>query len=69
MLLNCSQINQNGRPWFSYLISTRWLGLRLDLGSSLIVIVVCFVAVILRQSVDTGLLGFTLVYTMSLSGD
>ena len=46
----------------------RWLGFRLDVESSVVLICVVFVAVALRDTVDVGLLGFTIVYALSLSG-
>ena len=36
--------------------------------SSVVLICVVFVAVALRDTVDVGLLGFTIVYALSLSG-
>ena len=62
------QINKNARSWFSFLISSRWLGFRLDFQCASILIAISIVAVILQDSIDVGLLGFALVYTMSLSG-
>lgn len=63
-----SQLNRNSRAWFSFLMVSRWLGFRLDLESSVLLIVVVFVGVALRDTIDVGLIGFTIVYTLSLSG-
>lgn len=49
-------------------MAARWLGFRLDMETSLVLVLVAFLAVILRSQVDIGLIGFTLVYTMALSG-
>ena len=62
------QIDNNGRAWYSFLLCARWLGFRLDLLSALIVTFVAIFSVILAEQVDTGLIGFTLMYTISLSG-
>lgn len=62
------QINKNARAWFNFLIASRWLGFRLDFQCATILIAISIVAVILQDSIDVGLLGFALVYTMSLSG-
>ena len=62
------QVDENARVFFSFLMCARWLGLRLDLETTVILAFVTFLAVILRSTVDVGLLGFALVYTMSLSG-
>ena len=53
---------------FLFLRYNRWLGFRLDVESSIVLICVVFVAVSLRDTVDVGLIGFTIVYTLSLSG-
>lgn len=62
------QIDENGRAWYSFLMASRWLGFRLDMETSTILIFVCMLSVILRDQIDIGLIGFTLVYTMALSG-
>lgn len=61
-------IDKNGQAFFSFLMVSRWFGFRLDMICSLILIIVSFVSVLLRDSIDVGLIGFALVYTMSLSG-
>eukprot|EP01038_Epipyxis_sp_PR26KG_P011896 gene11896-15916_t len=63
-----AQLDINGRTWFSFLMASRWLGFRLDLETSFILTFVSFFAVILRPTIDVGLIGYTLVYTMSLAG-
>jgi ATP-binding cassette, subfamily C (CFTR/MRP), member 4 len=62
------QLDRNSRAWFSFLMVSRWLGFRLDLESSVMLICVVFVAVALRDTIDIGLIGFTIIYTLSLSG-
>lgn len=62
------ELSENGRASFSFLMCARWLGFRLDLMSSFLVIAVALVAVALRHQIDIGLIGFSLVYTISLSG-
>jgi len=62
------QIDENARAWFSFALSARWLGIRLDTETTVVLACVCFLAVVLRTTIDVGLLGFALVYTMSLSG-
>jgi ABC-type multidrug transport system fused ATPase/permease subunit len=62
------QLDRNSRAWFSFLMVSRWLGFRLDLESSVVLIVVVFVAVALREKIDIGLIGFTIIYTLSLAG-
>ena len=62
------QLDRNSRAWFSFLMVSRWLGFRLDLESSIVLICVVFVAVALRDTIDIGLIGFTIVYTLSLAG-
>jgi ATP-binding cassette, subfamily C (CFTR/MRP), member 4 len=62
------QLDRNSRAWFSFLMVSSWLGFRLDLESSVMLICVVFVAVALRDTIDIGLIGFTIIYTLSLSG-
>ena len=62
------QIDVNGQAYFSFLMVSRWLGFRLDSMCTFMLIIVALLAVALRRSVDVGLIGFALVYTMSLSG-
>lgn len=62
------QIDENAKAWFSFLMCSRWLGIRLDLETAVILSFVSIVSVALRDTIDVGLLGFALVYTMSLSG-
>jgi ATP-binding cassette, subfamily C (CFTR/MRP), member 4 len=72
------QIDDNGRAWFSFLMCSRWLGFRLDMETAVILACVAFFAVFLQpthqsndnnnNSNNVGLIGFALVYTMSLSG-
>lgn len=63
-----SQINDNGRAWFSFLMTSRWLGLRIDLESTLLMVAITFLCVGLRNTLDVGMIGFALSYTMSLNG-
>lgn len=60
-------VNNNGRAWFSFLLASRWLGYRLDLETNVIMFFVCFFAVFLSSQVNTGLIGFTLVYIIQLN--
>jgi ATP-binding cassette, subfamily C (CFTR/MRP), member 4 len=62
------EIDENGKAFFSFLMVSRWLGFRLDSICTMILILVAFLAVILRKQIDVGLIGFALVYTMSLAG-
>ena len=60
-------IDTNDRAWFSLLYVSRWLGFRLDGSCAVIVIVVALASVGLRSVVDSGLLSFAIVYTLSLN--
>jgi ABC-type multidrug transport system fused ATPase/permease subunit len=62
------QLDRNSRAWFAFLMVSRWLGFRLDLESAIVLICITFVAVSLRDTIDVGLIGFAIVYTLSLSG-
>ena len=51
------QIDINSRAWFSFLMSSRWLGFRLDMESAAILAFVSLFAVWLRNQIDVGLIG------------
>ena len=50
------------------MIVNRWLGFRLDVISVAIVIAMVFLAAAMQDILNIGLLGFALVYAISLSG-
>ncbi|KAK3287519.1 hypothetical protein CYMTET_4965 [Cymbomonas tetramitiformis] len=61
-------LESNAQAWFWWFICNRWLGFWLDMLCFVIVASVSFAAVVLRDTIDPGLIGFALVYAMSLSG-
>ncbi|RYH14737.1 hypothetical protein EON65_33120, partial [archaeon] len=64
-------LNEYGKIYWTFLMSSRWLGFRLDLETNIVLIAVCFVAVGLSKQVGDGnvsLVGFTLTYIIQLSG-
>lgn len=63
-----NSLNMNARAYFSFLMTARWVGFRLDMISSIILVVLVFFAAGLKGRIDVGLLGFALVYTLSLAG-
>lgn len=63
-----NQLDKNQRVWHSFLMVSRWLGFRLDFLCSFILVVVVILAASLKGKYDVGLIGFALVYTLSLSG-
>jgi ABC-type multidrug transport system fused ATPase/permease subunit len=58
-------LETNAAAWFWWLIGNRWIGFRLDL---MIVSFAVILGVIVKNSVDSGILGLALVYMISLSG-
>lgn len=62
------QVDQNGRAFYSFVMAARWLGFRLDCETALILLAVALLSAALKSTIDVGLIGFTLVYAMSLSG-
>ncbi len=61
-------LNDNGRAWWAQLMVARWFGFRMDVEAGVVLIATAFLAVYFSDSVDTGLIGFTLVYSMNLAG-
>lgn len=63
-----THLNNDTRALFSYILCSRWLGLRLDSEITILLTLVAFFSVVLRNSIDVGLIGFTLLYTVQLAG-
>ena len=61
-------VDENGRAWFSFLMCGRWLGFRLDLLSNVFLVFAAYLAAILGDRVNLGLVGFALVYCINLAG-
>jgi ATP-binding cassette subfamily C (CFTR/MRP) protein 1 len=63
--------DKNNRFFFMFWMCSRWLALRLDLISSLVVLSVAVIAVLMKQygsSVNSYLLGVSLVFSLQLAG-
>ena len=61
-------LNDNGRAWWAQLMVARWFGFRMDVEAGIVLVATAFFAVYFSDSIDPGLIGFTLVYSMNLSG-
>jgi ATP-binding cassette subfamily C (CFTR/MRP) protein 4 len=61
-------LETNASAWFWWLIGNRWIGFRLDLMCTVIVSFAVILGVVVKNSVDSGILGLALVYMISLSG-
>jgi ATP-binding cassette subfamily C (CFTR/MRP) protein 4 len=60
--------DEQTKGWIIFLHASRWFGLRLDLISSFFIIVVVFLSIPLVNSLDAGLIGLSMAYTVSLAG-
>jgi len=61
----------NTAVFFTFQICSRWIAMRLDFVSVIVVFVMCFSAVImikLEVNVDSALIGLALVYSLQLTG-
>ena len=56
------------RSWFTFLLTGRWLGFRLDLIVTSLVVVTSFSAVAQRSTIGAGGAGLSLAYIMQLTG-
>lgn len=65
-----SRVNQHMRNFFTFWMASRWLALRLDVVSNLIILTVALLGVLLSDlgSIDPSLLGIALVYALQLTG-
>ncbi|RKP21464.1 P-loop containing nucleoside triphosphate hydrolase protein [Rozella allomycis CSF55] len=59
-------INENSKCYFAFIFTARWLGIRLDLLSSLFFTVSVIVCVLIKDKIDPGLVGLGLAYVMQL---
>ena len=56
------------RAWLTFILTSRWLGARLDLIVFLLVVVTAFSAVAQLDKLDAGSTGLSLSYIMQLTG-
>ena len=67
--LFCSRFqNEHSQGWYLYLVTTRWFGIRIDFVSALFLAAVAFTSVPLASTLNAGLVGLGLTYTVSLAG-
>jgi ATP-binding cassette subfamily C (CFTR/MRP) protein 4 len=66
----CEDQNKNTRAAFMFLSCGRWLAIRLDLISNIIVVVISLLCIFSRDSIEinAAILGLILAYTMRLTG-
>ena len=60
--------NEHSQGWYLYLVSTRWFGMRIDFVSGIFLATVAFSSIPLAASLNAGLVGLGLTYTVSLAG-
>ena len=60
--------NEHSQGWYLYLVTTRWFGMRIDFVSGVFLATVAFSSVPLAGSLNAGLVGLGLTYTVSLAG-
>ena len=63
----CRYQNQHSQGWYLYLATTRWFGIRIDFVSTMFLAAVAFSSIPLSSSLNAGLVGLSLAYTMSLA--
>ena len=63
-----NQLDKNQRAWHGFLMVSRWLGFRLDFLCTALLVVMVFLSATFKGTYDVGLIGFALVYALSLSG-
>ncbi len=62
-----SKIDKNNRAWYSFLYSSRWIGHRLDVMASFMILVASNAAVFIDNKRNYALIAFSLVYTMRMT--
>ena len=63
----CRYQNQHSQGWYLYLATTRWFGIRIDFVSTMFLAAVAFSSIPLSSSLNAGLVGLSLAYTLSLA--
>ena len=63
-----TNLDLHNRAFYMFLTASRWLGLRLDLLSAALVLVVTFAAIGLQDTVSAGLAALSISYTLQLTG-
>jgi ATP-binding cassette subfamily C (CFTR/MRP) protein 4 len=61
------RLDHNNRAWYTFLYLGRWIGFRLDFISSLMILTATIGAVGLKNSIDSGLIAFALLYVLKLT--
>ena len=57
-----------GEAWYWWLMANRWVGFQLDMISTALLSLTVLLGVLLRDSVDAGLIGLAIMYSIQLSG-
>eukprot|EP01121_Diplochlamys_sp_Union-15-3_P018939 TRINITY_DN7011_c0_g1_i1.p1 TRINITY_DN7011_c0_g1~~TRINITY_DN7011_c0_g1_i1.p1 ORF type:complete len:625 (+),score=107.71 TRINITY_DN7011_c0_g1_i1:214-1875(+) len=65
---NETQVDQNNRAYYMWLVSNRWLGLRLEFVGACVVFGSAFFAVLDKGSINPGLAGLSITYALQLTG-
>lgn len=60
--------NENTRAYFLFILTSRWLGFRLDSLSVVFLAITTYLALVARDAMDAGTVGLSLSYTMMLTG-
>ena len=63
------EIEGNCKAWYWWLLSNRYIGFRLDMITVVLVLFVSVLGVLLKDAVDRTLVGMSLTYAISLSGN
>jgi len=61
-------LQRNAQAWFWWLITNRFIGMRLDIQSVVIMAIATFGGALLRNIMPSELIGLAIVHTISLSG-
>eukprot|EP00756_Hemistasia_phaeocysticola_P028921 Hpha_TRINITY_DN16199_c4_g4::TRINITY_DN16199_c4_g4_i1::g.7307::m.7307/K05673/ABCC4; ATP-binding cassette, subfamily C (CFTR/MRP), member 4 len=61
-------LNANATAWYWWLLANRWVGFRLDMLATGVIVSCVGLALVLRKEVDAGMFGLATAYAMSLSG-
>eukprot|EP00123_Amoebidium_parasiticum_P018837 comp24299_c0_seq1/m.45570 comp24299_c0_seq1/g.45570 ORF comp24299_c0_seq1/g.45570 comp24299_c0_seq1/m.45570 type:complete len:1564 (-) comp24299_c0_seq1:469-5160(-) len=62
------KVDGNSRPYWMWITSNRWLAVRLETLSALMVLVAAVLALLVKDKIDAGIAGLSLTYALELTG-
>ncbi len=62
----CDHLDNHGKAFYMFTCASRWLGVRIDVLASTLVVVIVFVGIAVRASVEPSLVALSIVFCLQL---